>query len=404
MTQQEIMNYRADFPLLRESKVAYLDNAATSQRPDCVLDAQRKFYETHNANPLRGLYQLGMDATEDYAAARETVRRFLNAKSDSEIIFTRNATESLNLVAYSYGLHRIGPEDEIVVSIAEHHSNMLPWRMVARQTGATLRYLECTPDGSLPMAELEAKITDKTALVAVAQVSNVFGRTNPMDTIIDLAHKHGAVVVMDAAQSAPHMPIDVQALGVDFVAFSGHKLMGPMGIGVLYGKRELLERMPPFMGGGDMVDTVTFAKTTYAPVPLKFEAGTANFVGAIGLGEAVKFMQRFDPAEIEAHEEALLRRATERLEGIGGLRIYGTAPGKCAILSFNVEGVHPYDMGMILDKLGIAVRTGQHCAEPVMDHYGTTGMCRASFALYNTLAEADALAAGVERAVKMLRN
>ena len=214
----------------------------------------------------------------------------------------------------------------------------------------------------------------------------------------------GAVVVVDGCQGVVHGGVDVRAMDCDFYAFSGHKLYGPTGIGVLYGKRELLERMPPFMGGGDMVDTVTFAKTTYAPVPLKFEAGTANFVGAIGLGEAVKFMQRFDPAEIEAHEETLLRRATERLEGIGGLRIYGTAPGKCAILSFNVEGVHPYDMGMILDKLGIAVRTGQHCAEPVMDHYGTTGMCRASFALYNTLAEADALAAGVERAVKMLRN
>lgn len=386
MTQQEMMNYRADFPLLRESKVAYLDNAATSQRPDCVLDAQRKFYETHNANPLRGLYQLGMDATEDYAAARETVRRFLNAKSDSEIIFTRNATESLNLVAYSYGLHRIGPEDEIVVSIAEHHSNMLPWRMVARQTGATLRYLECTPDGSLPMAELKAKITDKTALVAVAQVSNVFGRTNPMDTIIDLAHKHGAVVVMDAAQSAPHIPIDVQALGVDFVAFSGHKLMGPMGIGVLYGKEELLEEMPPFLSGGEMIEYVTRDKVTYAPLPHKFEAGTVNAAGAVGLAAAIDYLTAIGWDKLHAQEVALTDFALQGLRAMPYVHVIGAekAEEHCGILTFTVDGVHPHDISAILDAADVAIRAGHHCAQPLMQHLGTPSTARASLFFYNT--------------------
>ena len=404
MTAWNPENVRQDFVLLQNTDRVYFDNAATSQKPKCVIDAVQEFYEKYNANVLRGLYPLSVEATERYENARKTVQRFIHAACPEEIIFTRNATESMNLVAYSYGMANLKAGDEILVSILEHHSNILPWQMVSRATGAKLVFLECEPDGTIPKEKMDEAFSEHTKLVAVTQVSNVLGCVNDIPELVKRARACGAVILMDAAQSAPHMPIDVQKLDVDFVAFSGHKMLAPMGIGVLYGKRELLERMPPFMGGGDMVDTVTFAKTTYAPVPLKFEAGTANFVGAIGLGEAVKFMQRFDPAEIEAHEEALLHRATERLEGIGGLRIYGTAPGKCAILSFNVEGVHPYDMGMILDKLGIAVRTGQHCAEPVMDHYGTTGMCRASFALYNTLAEADALAAGVERAVKMLRN
>ena len=396
-------DYKKDFPLLAESDIAYLDNAATEQRPACVLDAEREFYERWNANPLRGLYELGVEATEQYEHARERVARFVHAKSEREIIFTRNTTEGINLVAYSYALSRLKPGDEILVTIMEHHSNLLPWQMAARQTGATLKYLECEPDGSFTEEKIRDAVTPHTKLAALTLVSNVLGRATPAEKLIGLVHENGGVVLADAAQAAPHMPIDVTALDVDFLAFSGHKLMAPMGIGVLYGKQELLEEMPPFLGGGDMVDTVTFAKTTYAPVPLKFEAGTANFSGAIALGEAVKFVQRFDPEEIERHEQALLRRATERLAAIAGLRIYGTAPGKCAIVSFNVEGVHPYDMGMILDKLGIAVRTGQHCAEPVMDHYATTGMCRASFALYNTQAEADALADGVERAVRMLR-
>ena len=395
--------YRKDFPLLMAQDIAYLDNAATAQRPQCVLDAVNRFYCEQNANPLRGLYPLSVAATDAYGNARAAVRRFLNAGSTSEIVFTRNTTEGLNLAAYSYGLSHIRAGDEVVVSILEHHSDLLPWQMVCRQTGAALKFLECEPDGSLDLNRAEAVITDKTKLVAVTHVSNVIGRVNPIRQLADIAHRHGAVIVVDGAQSTPHIPVDVQALDADFLAFSGHKVYGPMGIGVLYGKRDLLDRMPPFLSGGDMVDRVSFEKTTFAPVPLKFEAGTANFVGAIALGEAVRYVRQFDAAEVEAHERALLLRATEGLERIPGLRIYGTTPDKCAIVSFNVEGVHPYDMGMILDKLGIAVRTGQHCAEPVMTHYGVTGMCRASFAMYNTLAEADALVAGVERAVKMLK-
>ena len=399
----DFVDYKKDFPLLMQQDVAYLDSAATAQRPASVLQAEKEFYEQANANPLRGLYELGVEATDRYEAARERVRKFLNARSDAEIIFTRNTTESINLVAYSYALNNIHAGDEIVITIMEHHSNLLPWQMVCRQTGASLKFMECEMDGTLDLNKVEALITPKTKIVACTHVSNVLGRVNPIRELAALAHRVGAVLVVDGAQSTPHIPVDVQALDADFFAFSGHKVYGPMGIGVLYGKRELLERMPPFMGGGDMVDTVTFAKTTYAPVPLKFEAGTANFVGAIGLGEAVRYVQQFDPAEVEAHERALLDRATERLGAIDGLRIYGSTADKCAIVSFNVEGVHPYDMGMILDKLGIAVRTGHHCAEPVMDHFGVTGMCRASFALYNTEAEVDALAAGVARAVRMLR-
>ena len=403
MTAWNPEKVRQDFVLLRNTDRVYFDNAATSQKPQCVLDAVEEFYQKYNANVLRGLYPLSVEATERYEAARRTVQRFIHAACPEEIIFTRNATESMNLVAYSYGMANLKAGDEILVSIMEHHSNILPWQMVSRATGAKLVFLECEPDGTITKEKMDAAFSEHTRMVAVTQVSNVLGCVNDIPELVKRARACGAAILMDAAQSAPHMPIDVQKLDVDFVAFSGHKMLAPMGIGVLYGKRALLEEMPPFLGGGDMVDTVTFAKTTYAPVPLKFEAGTANFSGAIALGEAVKFVQRFDPEEVERHEQALLHRATERLAAIDGLRIYGTAPGKCAIVSFNVEGVHPYDMGMILDKLGIAVRTGQHCAEPVMDHYATTGMCRASFALYNTQAEADALADGVERAVRMLR-
>ena len=329
--------------------------------------------------------------------------RRASARSPAEIVFTRGTTESINLVASCFGEAFMREGDEVILSEMEHHSNIVPWQMLAERQGAEIRVLPFDDAGALRMDLLPGLIDARTRIVAVTQASNTLGTRPDLRPVVEAAHAAGAIVVVDGCQGVVHGGVDVREMDCDFYAFSGHKLYGPTGIGVLYGKRDLLEAMPPFMGGGDMVDTVTFAKTTYAPVPLKFEAGTANFVGAIGLGEAVKFMQRFDPAEIEAHEEALLRRATERLTAVEGLRIYGTAPGKCAIVSFNVEGVHPYDMGMILDKLGIAVRTGQHCAEPVMDHYATTGMCRASFALYNTLSEADALADGVERAVRMLR-
>jgi len=404
----DIQEIRKDFPILGREvygrPLVYLDNGATTQKPRCVVEAMTDEYYNVNANVHRGVHFLSQQATELHEAARETVRRFLNARSPAEIVFTRGTTESINLVASCFGEAFMREGDEVILSEMEHHSNIVPWQMLAERKGAEIRVLPFDEAGALRTDLLPSLVDERTRVVAVTQASNTLGTRPDLRTVVAAAHAVGAVVVVDGCQGVVHGGVDVRAMDCDFYAFSGHKLYGPTGIGVLYGKRELLERMPPFMGGGDMVDTVTFAKTTYAPVPLKFEAGTANFVGAIGLGEAVKFMQRFDPAEIEAHEETLLRRATERLEGIGGLRIYGTAPGKCAILSFNVEGVHPYDMGMILDKLGIAVRTGQHCAEPVMDHYGTTGMCRASFALYNTLAEADALAAGVERAVKMLRN
>ncbi len=403
----DIEKIRGEFPILSREvygkPLVYLDSGATAQKPRSVIDTVDYLHRDLNANIHRGVHFLSEEATERYEAARERIAGFIGAAGKEEIVFTAGATASLNTVAYAWGDAFVKAGDNIVVSEMEHHSNIVPWQMLAERRGAEIRVLPFDDAGVLRTDLLPTLIDGRTRIVAVTQASNTLGTRPDLRSIVGAAHAAGAIVVVDGCQGVVHGGGDVREMDCDFYAFSGHKLYGPTGIGVLYGKRDLLEAMPPFMGGGDMVDTVTFARTTYAPVPLKFEAGTANFVGAIGLGEAVKFMQQFDPAEIDAHEEALLRRATERLTAIDGLRIYGTAPGKCAIVSFNVEGVHPYDMGMILDKLGIAVRTGQHCAEPVMDHYGTTGMCRASFALYNTLSEADALADGVERAVRMLR-
>lgn len=404
----DVEKIREEFPILSREvygrPLVYLDSGATAQKPLAVIDTVDRLHRELNANIHRGVHFLSEQATELYEDARARVASYVGAAEKEEIVFTAGATASLNTVAYAWGDAFVGPGDNLVVSELEHHSNIVPWQMLAQRRGTEIRVLPFDDAGALRVDLLPSLVDGRTRVVAVTQASNTLGTRPDLRPVIDAAHAVGAIAVVDGCQGAVHGGVDVRALDCDFYAFSGHKLYGPTGIGVLYGKRALLEAMPPFMGGGDMVDTVSFAGTTYAPVPLKFEAGTANFVGAIGLGEAVKFMQRFDPAEIEAHEEALLRRATERLTAIEGLRIYGTTPDKCAIVSFNVEGVHPYDMGMILDKLGIAVRTGQHCAEPVMDHFGTTGMCRASFALYNTLAEADALAAGVERAVRMLRN
>ena len=404
----DVEKIRGEFPILSRrvygKPLVYLDSGATAQKPRCVIEQVDALYRGMNANIHRGVHLLSEEATERYEAARSRIAAFIGAAEREEVVFTAGATASLNTVAYAWGERFVQAGDNIVVSEMEHHSNIVPWQLLAQRKGAEIRMLPFDDDGRLRTECLPSLVDARTRAVAVTQASNTLGTRPDLRPVVEAAHAVGAVVAVDGCQGIVHGGANVREMGCDFYAFSGHKLYGPTGIGVLYGRRELLEAMPPFLGGGDMVDRVTFAGTTFAPVPLKFEAGTANFVGAIALGRAVEFLQEFDPAEIEAHETALLRRATERLSAIDGLRIYGTTEDKCAIVSFNVEGVHPYDMGMILDKLGIAVRTGQHCAEPVMDHYGTTGMCRASFALYNTLAEADALAAGVERAVNMLRN
>ncbi len=386
MIEEQVLKYREDFPIFSQNNVAYLDNAATAQRPVQVLEAVNDFYETKNANPLRGLYKLGVNATEAYESARETVRKFLNAPSAANIVFTRNATESINLVAYSYGLNFIKPGTEIVVSIAEHHSNMLPWQMVARQTGATLKYLECDEQGGYSDSALEAAITDKTALVAMAQISNVFGRENPIKKIAALAHKHGAVMLVDAAQSAPHIKIDVADLNVDFLAFSGHKLMAPMGIGVLYGKTELLEKMPPFLSGGEMIEYVTTEGATYAELPHKFEAGTVNAGGACGLAAAIDYIEAVGFDNISQWENHLSEIAISGLKKIGDVNIIGSENSSqhCGIITFTVNGVHPHDISAILDADGIAIRAGHHCAQPLMKYLGTPSTARASFFFYNT--------------------
>ena len=389
--------YRKDFPLLLEEKAAYLDNAATAQRPVCVMEAEKQFYEHSNANPLRGLYELSMAATDAYEDARETVRKFLHAASGREIIFTRNTTESLNLVAYSYGLTFLKPGDEILVSIMEHHSNLLPWQMVARKTGAVLKFLECEMDGSLPQERLDAGFSNKTKLVAIAQVSNVMGRENPIRKIIQMAHERGAVAVIDAAQSAPHMAIDVQELDADFLAFSGHKLMGPMGIGVLYGKEKWLEQMPPFLTGGEMISSVTREGAVFAELPHKFEAGTVNAAGAAGLAAAIQYIESIGFEKMHAIETALTRRALEGLRAIPHVHVLGSdkAEEHCGILTFIIDDVHPHDISAILDADGVDVRAGHHCAQPLMDYLGVSSTTRASLYFYNTVEEIDALVESV---------
>lgn len=402
----DVEKLRAEFPILSRTvygkPLVYLDSGATAQKPQCVIDTVDQMHRELNANVHRGAHYLSEEMTERYEGARERIARFIGGEKE-EIVFTAGATASLNTVAYAWGMSHVGPGDNVVVSEMEHHSNLVPWQMVAQQRGAELRMLPFDDAGRLMTERLPELVDRRTKVVAVTQASNTLGTRPDLRPVIDAAHAVGAVAVVDGCQGVVHGGADVAALGCDFYAFSGHKLYGPTGIGVLWGRRELLEEMPPFLCGGDMVDRVSFERTTYAPVPLKFEAGTANFIGAIGLGEAVRFLGELPLDEVEAYETELLRAATERLLKIDGLRIYGTTPDKCAIVSFNVEGVHPYDLGMILDKMGIAVRTGQHCAEPVMTHYGVTGMCRASFGLYNTRAEIETLGDGIERAVRMLR-
>lgn len=385
--------YRKDFPLLTAQDIAYLDNAATAQRPQCVLDAVRRFYCEQNANPLRGLYPLSIAATDAYENAREAVRRFLNAKSTAEIVFTRNTTEGLNLVAYSYGLSHIRAGDEVVVSILEHHSDLLPWQMVCRQTGAVLKFLDCEPDGSLDLNKAEALITDKTKLVAVTHVSNVIGRVNPIRRLADMAHKHGAVLVVDGAQSTPHIPVDVQALDADFLAFSGHKVYGPMGIGVLYGKRALLEAMPPFLTGGEMIESVSREGAVFAELPHKFEAGTVNAAGAAGLHAAIDYVQSVGFDAMHRQELALTQRTLAGMADMPHIHVIGSDKPEehNGIVTFTVEGVHPHDVSEILACDGVDVRAGHHCAQPLLQHLGLNATVRASFAFYNTENEVDRL-------------
>ena len=398
---------RKDFPILSRKvngkDLVYLDSGATAQKPLQVIERVDDMIRLHNANIHRGVHHLSEQATEMYEAARESVRRFIGAECREEVIFTAGATASLNTIAYAWGEKFLHSGDNIIVSEMEHHSNIVPWQVVAERKGVEIRVLPFDDNGRLKVEELDSLLDDKTRLVAVTQASNTLGTRPDLKQIIGKAHAAGAVVVVDGCQGVVHGGADVKELDCDFYAFSGHKLYGPTGIGVLYGKREILEQMPPFLCGGDMVDRVSFAKTTYAPLPLKFEAGTANFIGAIGLGEAVNYLEKLDLRAVEQYEHKLTQYATEKLSQIDGLRIYGVTAAKCSIVSFNVDGVHHYDLGMILDKLGIAIRTGQHCAEPVMQHYSITGMCRASFAMYNTLEEIDLLFKGVERAVRMRR-
>ena len=385
--------YRDDFPLLNSLDIAYLDNAATAQRPQCVLDAVTEFYKSKNANPLRGLYPLSVSATESYESARDTVRDFLNAKSSREIIFTRNTTEGLNLVAYSYGLSNVKAGDEVLVSIMEHHSNLLPWQMVCRQTGAALKFMECEPDGTLDLNKVASLITPRTKIVACTHVSNVLGRVNPIREIAELAHRVGAVMVVDAAQSTPHIPVDVQALGADFLSFSGHKVYGPMGIGVLYGREELLDAMPPFLTGGEMIESVTREGAVFAELPHKFEAGTVNAADAVGLQAAIEYVKSVGFEQMHRQEVALTRRAMDGIRGIPSVHVLGSENPEehCGIITFTVDGVHPHDISEILASDGVAIRAGHHCAQPLLAYLKHPSTARASLAFYNTEAEIDRL-------------
>ena len=398
---------RADFPILEREvnrrKLVYFDSGATAQKPLSVINLTDKLYREYNANIHRGVHHLSGQMTDMYEAARERVLEFIGAEHREEVVFTAGATASINLVAYAWSEKFLQEGDNIVVSEMEHHSNIVPWQLACQRKGAELRVLPFDDEGALCVDMLDSLVDERTKLVAVTEASNTLGTCPDLEPIIAKAHSVGAVVCVDGCQGIVHGGGRVAERGYDFYAFSGHKLYGPTGIGVLYGRRELLEAMPPFMGGGDMVDKVTFAKTTYAPLPLKFEAGTSNFIGAVGLAEAISYVESIGVENIEKHERELLEAMTERLSRIEGLRIYGTTENKCPIVSFSIEGTHPYDVGMILDKLGVAIRTGHHCAEPVMTHFGVTGMCRASIGMYNTLEEVEVLAKGIERAVMMLK-
>ena len=389
MTAWNPENVRQDFVLLQNTDRVYFDNAATSQKPKCVIDAVQEFYEKYNANVLRGLYPLSVEATERYENARKTVQRFIHAACPEEIIFTRNATESMNLVAYSYGMANLKAGDEILVSILEHHSNILPWQMVSRATGAKLVFLECEPDGTIPKEKMDEAFSEHTRLVAVTQVSNVLGCVNDIPELVKRARACGAVILMDAAQSAPHMPIDVQKLDVDFVAFSGHKMLAPMGIGVLYGKQELLEKMPPFLTGGEMIETVSRYDAVYAELPHKFEAGTVNAGGAVGLAAAIDYLESYGMDTLHAVEQELTAYLFRGMNAIPHVHVLGSQreDNHTGIVSFTVDQVHPHDISEVLSSDGMDIRAGHHCAQPLHDHLGIHSTARASLMFYNTREE-----------------
>ena len=391
MTAWNPEKVRQDFVLLQNTDRVYFDNAATSQKPKCVIDAVQEFYEKYNANVLRGLYPLSVEATERYENARKTVQRFIHAACPEEIIFTRNATESKNLVAYSYGMANLKAGDEILVSILEHHSNILPWQMVSRATGAKLVFLECEPDGTIPKEKMDEAFSEHTRLVAVTQVSNVLGCVNDIPELVKRARACGAVILMDAAQSAPHMPIDVQKLDVDFVAFSGHKMLAPMGIGVLYGKQKLLEKMPPFLTGGEMIETVSRYDAVYAELPHKFEAGTVNAGGAVGLAAAIDYLESYGMDTLHAVEQELTAYLFRGMNAIPHVHVLGSQreDNHTGIVSFTVDQVHPHDISEVLSSDGMDIRAGHHCAQPLHDHLGIHSTARASLMFYNTKEEID---------------
>ena len=385
-------DYKKDFPLLREHRdIIYFDNAATSQKPDCVIKAEENFYTQHNANPLRGSYPLSVEATDIYENSRIKVQKFINAASNREIIFTRNSTESLNLIAYSYGITNVNAGDKVLVSAMEHHSNMLPWQMVTKAKGAELEYIECADDGSVDLERIKEQITDNTKIVAITQVSNVLGRVNPIKEIAKLAHEKGAVIVVDGTRSIPHMRVDVQDLDADFFVFSGHKIFGPMGIGVLYGKEKLLDAMPPFLTGGEMIDSVRRDGATYAELPHKFEAGTVNARGAAGLAAALDYVDSIGYEEMQKREEEVIRYVMEGMKKIPHVHILGSQNPKehLGIVSFAVDGVHPHDVNEILIADGICIRAGHHCAQPLLNSLGYNSTARRSFMFYNTIREGE---------------
>jgi len=401
----DVQAIRGEFPVLHQQvyghPLAYLDNAATTQKPQCVIDALRHYYEQENANIHRGVHYLSEKATSKYEAAREKVRAFIKARSEREIVFVRGATEAINLVAASWGRANVKADDEILITELEHHSNIVPWQLLCEQTGSKLVVAPINERGEVILEKFERLLSPRTKLAAVSHLSNALGTINPVKKMIDLAHQAGAKVLLDGAQAAAHLNVDMQALDVDFYAMSAHKMYGPTGIGVLYAKEDILESMPPYQSGGDMISMVTFEKTRYNVLPYRFEAGTPNIAGVIGFGHAIDWLASIGVEAIAAHEHALLDYATHQTKAFPGLRLIGTAANKSSILSFTLEGVHPHDLGTILDRDGVAIRAGHHCAMPVMEHFGIPATARASFAAYNTAEEVDALFAALEKARDM---